>query len=81
MTFSEAQPCLIDSVLRIGYAEGWMEINKYYDDSYMPPLYVKSVQVGGTPCAMSDTVLRVPYDADGVIEPVAIDYGYPDSIR
>lgn len=81
MTFSEAQPCLIDSVLRIGYAEGWMEINKYYDDSYMPPLYVKSVQVGGTPYAMSDTVLRVPYDADVVIEPVAIDYRYPASIR
>lgn len=81
MTFSEAHPCMIDSVLRIGYAEGWLEINKYYDDSYMPPLYVKSVQVGGTPYAMSDTVLRVPYDADVVIEPVAIDYRYPASIR
>lgn len=82
MTFSEAHPCMIDSVLRIGYAEGWLEINKYYDDSYIPPLYLKSVHVGDSLYYVpKDTLLRVPYDVKIAVEPVAIDYRYPTSIR
>lgn len=81
MTFSEAHPCMIDSVLRIGYAEGWLEINKDYDNSYTPPLYLKSVQVGDSLYVPEDTLLRVPYDAKIVMEPVAIDYRYPTSMR
>ncbi len=81
MTFSEAHPCRVDSLLRIGYAEGWLEINKHYDNDYIPPLYWKSVQVGDSIYTMCDTLLQVPYDTDVTIEPVAIDFRYPASIR
>ena len=81
MTFSEAHPCRVDSLLRIGYAEGWLEINKHYDNDYIPPLYWRSVQVGDSIYTMCDTLLQVPYDTDVTIEPVAIDFRYPASIR
>ncbi len=81
MTFSEAHPCIVDSVLRIGCSEGWLSVDERQSDSYLPFLGWKSLQVGDRYISPCDTVINVTAGEEIIIDPVAIDFRYPTAIR
>lgn len=81
MTFSEAHPCVVDGVLWVGCAEGWLEVRDPGSEAYIPPLYWKSVQVGDCIYTDNDSVVMAGKGEDVIIEPVALDFRYPSNVR
>lgn len=81
MTFSEAHPCVVDGVLWVGCAEGWLEVREPDTEPYLPPLYWKSIQAGNRFYADNDSVVTLGKGENIIIEPVAIDFRYPSNVK
>lgn len=81
MTFSEAHPCVVDGVLWVGCAEGWLEVREPDSEPSFPPLYWKSIQAGDRFYADNDSVVTLGRGESIIIDPVAIDFRYPGNVK